>query len=71
MKSDNTVELRQVRQGQRQDGDMQVIEDGLKAGETVVVIGQLALAPGMKVDPKPYNPPGPSQGGQVATKASM
>jgi multidrug efflux system membrane fusion protein len=71
MKSDNTVELRQVRQGQRQDGDMQVIEDGLKAGETVVVIGQLALAPGMKVEPKPYNPPGPSQGGQVAAKASM
>jgi multidrug efflux system membrane fusion protein len=71
MKSDNTVELRQVRQGQRQDGDMQVIEDGLKAGETVVVVGQLALAPGMKVEPKPYNPPGPSQGGQVAAKASM
>src|SRR5256886_9713791 len=68
---DSTVDLRQVKPGQRQDGDMQVIEDGLKAGETVVVTGQLALAPGTKVEPKPYHPPGPSQDGQVAAKASM
>jgi len=68
---DSTVDLRQVKPGQRQDGDMQVIEDGLKAGETVVVTGQLALAPGTKVEPKPYNPPPPSQDGQVAAKASM
>ncbi|PYJ91052.1 MAG: hypothetical protein DME71_03840 [Verrucomicrobia bacterium] len=68
---DSTVDLRQVKPGQRQDGDMQVIEDGLKAGETVVVTGQLALAPGTKVEPKPYNPPPPSQYGQVAAKASM
>ena len=71
VKPDNTVDLRQVKPGQRQDGDTQVIEDGLKAGETVVVTGQLALAPGTKVEPKPYNPPGPPQGGEVATKASM
>ena len=71
VKPDNTVELRNVKPGQRQDGDMQVIEDGLKAGETVVVTGQLALAPGTKVEPKPYNPPGPSNGGQVADKAAM
>src|SRR5207237_3434191 len=54
VKPDNTVDLRQVKPGQRQDGDTQVIEDGLKAGETVVVTGQLALAPGTKVEPKPY-----------------
>ena len=71
VKPDSTVDLRQVKPGQRQDGDMQVIEDGLKAGETVVVTGQLALAPGTKVEPKPYNPPPPSQDGQVAAKASM
>ena len=31
-----------------------VIESGVEPGETVVVTGQLALAPGNKVDPKPY-----------------
>jgi membrane fusion protein, multidrug efflux system len=71
VKPDNTADLRKVKPGQRQDGDTQVIEDGLKAGETVVVTGQLALAPGIKVDPKPYNPSGPPDGGQVATKAPM
>jgi multidrug efflux system membrane fusion protein len=68
---DNTVDLRQVKPGQRQEGDTIVIESGLKAEETVVVTGQLALAPGTKVDPKPYNPPGPPSGGQVAAKAPM
>ena len=43
----------------------------VKPGETVVVTGQLALAPGTKVEPKPYNPPGAPDGGQVAAKASM
>jgi membrane fusion protein, multidrug efflux system len=71
VKPDNTVDLRKVKPGQRQDGDTQVIEDGLKPGETVVVTGQLALAPGTKVEPKPYNPSGVPNGGQVAAKASM
>src|SRR5213082_892039 len=71
VKADNTVDLRPVKPGQRQDGDMTVIEDGVQPGETVVVTGQLALAPGTKVDPKPYNPPGPPNGGQVAAKAPM
>src|ERR1700726_2339346 len=56
MKPDNTVDLRPVKPGQRQDGDLAVIESGVEPGETVVVTGQLALAPGSKVDPKPYNP---------------
>src|SRR6266536_377902 len=71
VKADNTVDLRPVKPGQRQDGDMTVIQDGVQPGETVVVTGQLALAPGTKVDPQPYNPPGPPNGGQVAAKAPM
>ena len=54
LKPDNTVDLRPVKPGQRQDGDLTVIESGVEPDETVVVTGQLALAPGTKVDPKPY-----------------
>src|SRR5215217_2079015 len=57
VKSDSTVDLRPVKPGQRQDGDLTVIETGVKPDETVVVTGQLALGPGTKVDAKPYNPP--------------
>jgi membrane fusion protein, multidrug efflux system len=71
LKPDNTVDLRQVKPGQRQDGETTVIEEGLKAGETVVVTGQLALAPGTKVEPKPYNPPESPNGDQVAAGAPM
>ena len=56
LKPDNTVDLRPVKPGQRQDGDLMVVESGVQPGETVVVTGQLALAPGTKVDPKPYAP---------------
>jgi membrane fusion protein, multidrug efflux system len=71
LKPDNTVDLRQVKPGQRQEGDTTVIEEGLKAGETVVVTGQLALAPGTKVEPKPYNPAASPDSGQVAAGAPM
>jgi multidrug efflux system membrane fusion protein len=71
LKPDNTVDLRHVKPGQRQDGDTTVIEEGLEPGETVVVTGQLALAPGAKVEPKPYNPPGAADGGKVAAGAPM
>jgi multidrug efflux system membrane fusion protein len=54
VKPDNTVELRPVKPGQRQEGDLTVIENGVKPEETVVVTGQLALAPGAKVAPQPY-----------------
>ena len=57
VKQDNTVELRSVKPGQRQDGDMMVLESGVEPEETVIVTGQLALAPGNKIDPKPYNAP--------------
>jgi membrane fusion protein, multidrug efflux system len=54
VKADNTVDLRPVTPGQRQDGDLTVIETGVNPGETVVVTGQLALSPGAKVEPKLY-----------------
>ena len=71
VKPDNTVDLRRVKPGQRQDGDTTVLQSGVRPGETVVVTGQLALAPGTKVDPKPYNAPNEPEGGQVAAKAPM
>jgi len=55
VKPDNTVDLRHVKPGQRQEGDLTVIE-GVKPEETVVVTGQLALSPGAKVAPEPYVP---------------
>ena len=58
IKSDNTVEMRPVKPGQRQDGDAVVIESGVQANEMVVVTGQIALAPGVKVAPQPYKPNG-------------
>jgi multidrug efflux system membrane fusion protein len=69
MKPDNTVDLRPVKPGQRQDGDLMVIESGVEPDETVVVTGQLALAPGTKVDPKPYTPNAPANqdGAQKST----
>ncbi len=48
VRPDSTLDLRQVKPGQRQ-GDLTVITEGVKAGETVVVSGQLQLAPGAKV----------------------
>jgi len=48
VKSDSTLDLRQVKPGQRQ-GDLTVITQGVKTDETVVVSGQLQLSPGIKV----------------------
>jgi len=48
IKPDSTAELRPVKLGQRQ-GDLIVIDQGLKAGERVVVTGQLGVTPGGKV----------------------
>jgi multidrug efflux system membrane fusion protein len=55
VKEDNSVELRPVTPGQRQHGDLTVIQSGVKPDETVVVTGQLALAPGAKIVPQPYS----------------
>ena len=54
VKPDNTVDLRPVVPGQPQQGDLTVIESGVKSGEAVVVTGQLALSPGGKIAPQPY-----------------
>lgn len=48
VKPDSTLDLRQVKPGQRQ-GDLTVITEGVQSGESVVVSGQLQLAPGAKV----------------------
>ena len=66
LKPDNTVDLRPVKPGQRQDGDLTVVENGVEPDETVVVTGQLALAPGTRVEPKPYNPPQTASDGNRA-----
>src|SRR5262249_61754384 len=66
LKPDNTVELRKVKPGQRQDNDLTVIDESLQKVETVDVTGQLALAPGTKVEPKPYEVPHPEGDHQVA-----
>jgi membrane fusion protein, multidrug efflux system len=70
VKTDNTVELRPVKPGQRQEGELTVIESGVKADETVVVTGQLALAPGAKVVPQPYVAPSPGNSQRSADSKS-
>lgn len=55
VKSDATVDLRLVKEGQRQ-GELVVIEQGVEAGETVVLDGQLMLSPGAKVRIAGANP---------------
>ena len=66
----DTVDLRPVKPGQRQVGDLQVVESGIEPNETVVVTGQLALAPGAKVDPKPYDSSQPPADGSKAAASS-
>jgi RND family efflux transporter MFP subunit len=47
----NIVEQRKVRTGQL-EGDLRVIEDGLKPDDRVVIAGLLRAIPGQKVDPQ-------------------
>ena len=70
VKPDNTVDLRPVKPGQRQEGDLTVIESGVKPDETVVVTGQLALAPGAKIAPQPYAAQGAGNAEQSAAAKS-
>ena len=49
--ADNVVEQRKVQTGQL-DGELRVIESGLKAEDKVVVAGLLRAIPGQKVDPQ-------------------
>ena len=48
---DNVVEQRKVRTGPM-EGDLRVIESGLKADDRVVIAGLLRAIPGQKVDPQ-------------------
>ncbi|HXJ95648.1 MAG TPA: efflux RND transporter periplasmic adaptor subunit [Terriglobia bacterium] len=52
---DDKVAIRPVQVAQHV-GTMWVIQDGLKAGERVVVEGQQMLRPGMAVETKPFEP---------------
>jgi multidrug efflux system membrane fusion protein len=61
VRPDNSVEMRLIKPGQPQEGEMVVIEDGLAPEDMVVVTGQLALAPGGKVMPRPFPNPSPSE----------
>src|SRR6267154_2737536 len=50
---DNKVEIRMVKVGDRADLNW-IIEDGLKAGESVIVEGLQKVRPGAVVNPKPF-----------------
>ncbi len=50
---DNKIEMRTVKVGER-SGQQWIIEDGLKAGEIVVVEGTQKIKPGAVVSPKKY-----------------
>ncbi|MFG7490572.1 efflux RND transporter periplasmic adaptor subunit [Methylorubrum rhodesianum] len=60
---DRTVALRPVRAGALTDAGW-IVEDGLRAGETVVVEGFQRLQPGMAVNPSPW------QGARTASAAA-
>jgi len=61
------AELRQIKPGQRQ-GDRMVVESGVKAGEQVIVTGQMMVQPGglVAIAP-PQVPQGAPASGQPAT----
>jgi multidrug efflux system membrane fusion protein len=62
VKPDSTLDLRQVKPGQRQ-GDLTVIAQGVNTDETVVVSGQLQLSPGIKVSTRSIDA---AQGGSAS-----
>ncbi len=70
VKKDSTLDLRQVKPGQNQDGDLTVIKEGVQPGETVVVRGQLQLAPGTKVIAKEDETPSDKAGGESDPNAA-
>jgi multidrug efflux system membrane fusion protein len=67
VKPDSTLDLRRVKPGQTH-GDLTVINEGVRAGEMVVVSGQLQLAPGAKVIAKEADAAGGGQGAPERTK---
>ena len=53
---DNTVEVKPVTTGDRV-GNSWIVQQGLQAGDRVVVEGQQKVRPGSKVQPQPYRAP--------------
>lgn len=68
VKADQTVELRSVKIV-RNNGDLTLIADGVKPGETVVTDGQLRLVPGSKVEPKKLSEVASAAAAQPAKKS--
>ncbi len=67
IKEDATAELRPVTLGQRQ-GELVVVEQGLRPGERVVVTGQIGVIPGGKVrieEPRGGGAPAGTRGGSA------
>jgi membrane fusion protein (multidrug efflux system) len=62
---DNKVERRVVTLGQRQGGKAEIV-DGLKAGETIVVMGVQRVRPGAEVIARPLGSSAPAQDGTPA-----
>jgi multidrug efflux system membrane fusion protein len=56
VKDDSTAEMRPVTLGQRQE-DLVIVREGVAAGESVVINGQLAVTPGGKVRVEQPAPP--------------
>jgi multidrug efflux system membrane fusion protein len=69
VKEDSTAELRLVKTGQPQ-GNLIVIEEGVKPGEKVVINGQLGVSPGGKVRDASAAPAAPAAAPPAAGKAS-
>jgi multidrug efflux system membrane fusion protein len=65
VKDDSTAELRLVKTGQQQ-GDLVVVEEGVKPGEKVVINGQLGVTPGGKVRDASAAPAVPPASGKAA-----
>jgi multidrug efflux pump subunit AcrA (membrane-fusion protein) len=59
--ADNTVQTRSVVTGDRAD-ERWVIEQGLKAGEAVIVDGLQKVRPGARVRPRAVTGPAPTDG---------
>ncbi|MGC3970543.1 MAG: hypothetical protein QM775_25365 [Pirellulales bacterium] len=55
VKDDGTAELRTVKLGQTL-GSRWLVDDGLKAGDKLVVVGSQKLFPNAKVVPQPWTP---------------
>ena len=68
VKADNTIEVRPVQVGERIGADW-LIEQGLAAGERVVVEGAQKVRPGMAVTTKPFAPEEPAGAKPAAAQA--